>query len=183
MTEDKVVEVINVDSDEDEDVPRVQHKPQGNVMHAPRDNLHIERSESASPSILQAQGGISRDVRLEQCKPAPATTNRVLQPELRQPAPSMMNGVLPHEQREPAPPAMNGVLHPEQCKPACATRDGVSPQANLWYYVDPQGDTRGPFPLLLLFHWKKSGFFDQDFRVWRTGHKAILLTDAFQMHL
>ncbi|CAL4946279.1 unnamed protein product [Urochloa decumbens] len=189
MPKDKAVEVINLDSDEDEDLPRVQHKPQGNVMHAPRamngDNLHTERSESASPAILQAQGGMNGDVHLEQRKPAPAIMNGVFKPELRQPAPAPVNGVLPHEQREPAPPAMN-VLHTEPCKRACAAKNGVSPQAPLWYYVDPQGDTRGPFTLVQLFLWKHNGFFKEDFRVWRMGQKAnqaILLTDAFQMHL
>ncbi|CAO2182123.1 unnamed protein product [Urochloa humidicola] len=144
------------------------------------------RMEAASPSILQAQGSMNGDVRQEQCRPAPATMNGVLQPGLRQPAPATMNRVLLPEQGEPAPAATNGFLHPEQCKPACAAKNEVSPAAPLWHYVDPQGDTRGPFALARLFCWKQIGFFNKDFRVWRTGQKpeqAILLTDALQMHL
>ncbi|OEL20117.1 hypothetical protein BAE44_0018864, partial [Dichanthelium oligosanthes] len=52
----------------------------------------------------------------------------------------------------------------------------------LWYYIDPQGNTQGPFRLTSLFDWR--GFFDEDFKVWRMGEiaeQAILVTDAFLM--
>ncbi|CAN6337838.1 unnamed protein product [Urochloa humidicola] len=77
--------------------------------------------------------------------------------------------------------AMNGVLHLEHHE---AVNNAVSPLTPLWNYIDPQGNTRGPFPLTCLFCW--SGFFDKDFKVWRTGEsaeQAILLTDAFLMYL
>jgi hypothetical protein len=81
------VEVVNLDSDEDEDLPTVQHKTESNAVHAPRamngGNILLQWSES------------SRVV----CKSKPATANGVLQPELCQPAPTTMNGVLPPEQR------------------------------------------------------------------------------------
>lgn len=70
-----------------------------------------------------------------------------------------------------------------QHKPA---KNGVSPQAVLWHYIDPQGVARGPFSLMQLLLWKQNGFFNGDFRVWRTGQtaeQAILLADAFRMHL
>nr|TKW27678.1 hypothetical protein SEVIR_3G273400v2 [Setaria viridis] len=80
-----------------------------------------------------------------------------------------------------APRAMSGGhLHMEQPESASA----VSSLRPMWNYVDPQGNTRGPFPLSWLFRW--SSFFDKDFKVWRTGEtaeQAILLTDAFLMYL
>ena len=79
--------------------------------------------------------------------------------------------------------ATNGDL--EQHEPAVReAMNAVSPHTPLWNYVDPQGNTRGPFPLTCLFRW--SGFFDKDFKVWRTGEtseQAILLTDALLMFL
>ncbi|KAF8642716.1 hypothetical protein HU200_067093 [Digitaria exilis] len=141
----KGVEIINIDSDEDEDPPTVQHRPEG----------------------------MNGDVHLEQCRPVPATMNGVLQPELCEPAPSTatMN---------------NGAVTPQQCGPARAAKNGVSPHHLMWHYIDPQGVARGPFALVQLFHWKQSGFFNDDFRVWRAGQtveQAILLADAFRMHL
>jgi len=215
------VEVINLESDEDEDLPMVQDKPQGKAMHPPRamnsGNIQIARFESASPATLHAQGGMNGVVPPE---PAPATMNGVPQSELLQPAPATVSGVVPPEQHEPALATVNGILQPELRQPAAATtnravspeqqepalapmngilhleqrrpepvhaaKDRVPPQALLWHYVDPQGDTRGPFPLLLLRQWKQYGYFSEDFRVWRTGQvaeQAILLNDAFQMHL
>ncbi|CAM0955441.1 unnamed protein product [Alopecurus aequalis] len=50
-----------------------------------------------------------------------------------------------------------------------------------WYYMDPQDDQQGPFPIELLRGWKEAGFFDDGFRVWRAGESsdsAILLTEA-----
>nr|CAB3475018.1 unnamed protein product [Digitaria exilis] len=106
-------------------------------------------------------------------RPAPETMNEVLQPELCEPAPSTatMN---------------NGAVTPQQCGPARAAKNGVSPQQLLWHYKDPQGVARGPFALVQLLHWKQNGFFNDDFRVWRAGQtaeQAILLADAFRMHL
>ncbi|CAL4893208.1 unnamed protein product [Urochloa decumbens] len=81
--------------------------------------------------------------------------------------------------------AMNGVLCLGQHEAARhEAMSAVSPLTPMWNYVDPQGNTRGPFPLTCLFRW--SGFFDKDFKVWRTGEtaeQAILLTDAFHMYL
>ncbi|XP_066348318.1 uncharacterized protein At5g08430-like isoform X3 [Miscanthus floridulus] len=149
----EVVEVIDLSSDDDEDPSTGQHKPEGKAMHA-----------------LRAMNG---DVHLEQREPAPATMNGVLQPE----------------QRQPAHTAMNGVLRPEQHGPEHAATNGVSPSALLWqwHYRDPQGETQGPFTLMHMLHWKRLGFFNNEgFRVWKTGQtseQAILLRDAFLLHL
>ena len=68
-------------------------------------------------------------------------------------------------------------------------RTGVSPSALLWqwHYIDPQGETQGPFMLFHMIHWKRLGFFNNEgFRVWKTGQtseQAILLRDAFLLHL
>ncbi|RLN04531.1 uncharacterized protein C2845_PM13G15460 [Panicum miliaceum] len=111
MTE---VEVINLESDEDEDLPTVQDKAEGKAMQPPRamnsGNIHIALSVSASPATLHAQGGMNGVVPPE---PAPATMNGVPQSELLQPAPATVNGVVPPEQHEPAPATMNGILQPE----------------------------------------------------------------------
>ncbi|WVZ67908.1 hypothetical protein U9M48_016922 [Paspalum notatum var. saurae] len=138
------IEVINLDSDEDEDLPTVQHKPDGRVVYAPwamnGGDLHIERSKLASPAALLAQGAMNK-MNLKQCEAAPGT----------------VNGVPPTEQCKP-PAAM------EQHEPTRAAKNWVSPLAPLWYYVDPQGDTRGPFALMDLLRWKQNGYFDKGFR-------------------
>ena len=81
--------------------------------------------------------------------------------------------------------AMNADLHLEQHEAAVSeAMNVVSPHTPLWNYLDPQGNTRGPFPLTYLFGWR--GFFGKDFKVWRTGEtmeQAILLQDVFLMHL
>ncbi|OQU87999.1 hypothetical protein SORBI_3003G379900 [Sorghum bicolor] len=149
----EAVEVIDLSSDDDEDPRTVQHKPEGKAMHAP--------------------GAMNRDVHLEQREPASATMNGVLQPE----------------QRQLAHTAMNGVLRPEQQGSAGAATNGVSPSALLWqwHYIDPEGKTQGPFTMMHMLHWKRLGFFtDEGFRVWKTGQtseQAILLRDAFLLHL
>lgn len=55
-----------------------------------------------------------------------------------------------------------------------------------WHYLDPRGDEQGPFSMVELRQWKRSGYFSQDFRVWRAGQtreQAILLTDAMLLLL
>ena len=47
-----------------------------------------------------------------------------------------------------------------------------------WYYMDPQDDQQGPFTIEELRGWKEDDYFDDDFRVWREGESAILLTEA-----
>ncbi|KAD7477902.1 hypothetical protein E3N88_01038 [Mikania micrantha] len=49
-----------------------------------------------------------------------------------------------------------------------------------WFYVDPQGQTQGPFSRTDLKRWSDAGYFSPDFKVWRDGQTpdcAILLTD------
>uniref|UniRef100_A0A0A9F4D9 GYF domain-containing protein n=1 Tax=Arundo donax TaxID=35708 RepID=A0A0A9F4D9_ARUDO len=129
---DKVV--INLDSDDDEDLHTQQREPVREALHAPtamngRD-LHMERTDPASRVALHSPGSMN--------------------------------------------------------KPAQAAMKGISPLTPMWHYVDPQGEPRGPFPLVLLSQWRRVGFFGDDFRVWRTGQtvaQAILLKDAFKMNL
>ncbi|TVU06067.1 hypothetical protein EJB05_49259, partial [Eragrostis curvula] len=97
------------------------------------------------------------------------------------PPPRDMNGGDLHMERlksaSHAQGATNGV-HLGQQEPA----QGES----VWHYVDPQGDSQGPFRLNQLRDWGKEGFFDEGFKVWRTGQTkehAILLTDALRMNL
>ncbi|WVZ98617.1 hypothetical protein U9M48_044030 [Paspalum notatum var. saurae] len=61
---------------------------------------------------------------------------------------------------------------------------GASLHGCIWYYIDPQGDEQGPFPMEYLCNWRNNGFFTDDFKVWRTGqssNEAILLIDALRM--
>ncbi|KAF6167344.1 hypothetical protein GIB67_043205 [Kingdonia uniflora] len=57
--------------------------------------------------------------------------------------------------------------------------------ARIWHYVDPEGNTQGPFQMSALKKWKDSNYFpDPEFKVWKTGktqEKSILLTDALHM--
>ncbi|XP_038990107.1 uncharacterized protein At5g08430-like isoform X3 [Phoenix dactylifera] len=59
----------------------------------------------------------------------------------------------------------------------------ISERQKVWNYIDPSGNEQGPFALASLRYWKEEGFFDDDFRVWRTGQskeEAILLMDALR---
>ncbi|GFQ04420.1 zinc finger CCCH domain-containing protein 44 [Phtheirospermum japonicum] len=51
----------------------------------------------------------------------------------------------------------------------------------IWHYVDPRGQTQGPFPLYLLKKWFDDNYFHPGFRVWnssRTSHgDGVLLVD------
>lgn len=141
---ENIEEVINLDSDEDEDINNsVIHNPEGKASHAMRalsgGHLHMEQPELASRIQLDVQGALKGDIDL---------------------------------------------INSEQQAAMHVSRNKNSPLTPLWNYVDPQGNTRGPFPLMSLFRWR--GFFDKNFKVWRTGEtveQAILLTDAFVMDL
>ncbi|KAL6614051.1 hypothetical protein ACP70R_036321 [Stipagrostis hirtigluma subsp. patula] len=137
--EDSNIEIINLDSDE-EDVHAEHQEPEHIVLHAPRatngSDLHMEKKQEAASRVALNDLG-----------------------------------------------TRNGVLHQEQHKQVHAAVNGMSPLAHVWHYTDPKGEVRGPFPLLQLFKWNNGGFFDEDFKVWRTGQtaeQAILLTDAFR---
>ncbi|XP_027361646.1 zinc finger CCCH domain-containing protein 44 isoform X2 [Abrus precatorius] len=50
-----------------------------------------------------------------------------------------------------------------------------------WHYQDPTGKIQGPFSMLQLWNWNKSGHFPPDLRIWKIDDKqdnSILLTDA-----
>lgn len=155
-TNTRDVEVINLDSDEDEDLPTMQH----------------DVPEGKAVHSPRAMNG--RNLNIEG-------------PESTPHAQGAMNGDVHLKKREAAPGAMDGAPPPEQCElPARAAKNKVSPLARLWHYVDPQGDSRGPFSLMHLLRWKQNGFFDDGFLVWKTGQtrgQAILLTDAFETNL
>ncbi|WOL03621.1 hypothetical protein Cni_G12341 [Canna indica] len=54
----------------------------------------------------------------------------------------------------------------------------------IWHYIGDSGNEHGPFDMVSLRFWMNEGFFDEDFRVWRTGQSredAILLTDALRL--
>jgi hypothetical protein len=142
--------------------------------------------------VIDLSSDDDEDPRTVQHKPegkamhAPGAMNGDVHLEQREPASATMNGVLQPEQRQPAHTAVNGVLRPEQHRPARAATNRVSPSTLLWHYIDPEGETQGPFTLMQLLHWKRLGFFNEGFRVWKTGQtpeQAILLRDAFLLHL
>ncbi|KAG0500571.1 hypothetical protein HPP92_000643 [Vanilla planifolia] len=41
-------------------------------------------------------------------------------------------------------------------------------QEKIWNYMDPSGNVQGPFCLGTLKYWKDEGFFDEDFRIWKS---------------
>ena len=66
----------------------------------------------------------------------------------------------------------------KQNKPA-KTGDTPESDKDIWHYIDPSGEEQGPFKLSCLRYWKECGYFDDAFKVWKTGQKeeeAILLT-------
>lgn len=53
--------------------------------------------------------------------------------------------------------------------------------AAMWHYVDPRGQTQGPFSLIALRRWSEALYFPPDFTVWRsdqTQNEAELLSDV-----
>ncbi|URD73549.1 Plus-3 domain [Musa troglodytarum] len=61
----------------------------------------------------------------------------------------------------------------------------VDDEDKTWHYVDPSGNEQGPFDMVSLRYWMREGFFDEDFKIWKTGQTredAILLTDAFRLY-
>uniref|UniRef100_A0A0A8Z297 GYF domain-containing protein n=1 Tax=Arundo donax TaxID=35708 RepID=A0A0A8Z297_ARUDO len=74
---DKVV--INLDSDEDEDLHSEHREPELEALHAPRamngGDLHMERPEPASCVALHAPGAMNVVLRPEQHQPAQAAKN------------------------------------------------------------------------------------------------------------
>ncbi|KAL6493875.1 hypothetical protein OROGR_031784 [Orobanche gracilis] len=59
--------------------------------------------------------------------------------------------------------------------------EGESLDDLIWHYVDPQGQTRGPFPLYMLKRWSDANYFHSGFRVWKsnqTPDDSVLLVDV-----
>lgn len=53
------------------------------------------------------------------------------------------------------------------------------PESMIWYYVDPQGETQGPFSMSSLKRWSDCDYFPPDFTVWKRGQEkeeAVLLS-------
>lgn len=51
----------------------------------------------------------------------------------------------------------------------------------IWYYKDPRGIIRGPFPLVMLKYWYECHYFSPTFTVWKIGQspqEAVLLIDV-----
>ncbi|KAK6162949.1 hypothetical protein DH2020_002790 [Rehmannia glutinosa] len=58
---------------------------------------------------------------------------------------------------------------------------GECPNDAIWHYVDPHGQTRGPFSLYLLKRWSDANYFHSGFRVWKsdqTSDDGVLLVDV-----
>ncbi|XP_062207690.1 zinc finger CCCH domain-containing protein 44-like isoform X2 [Phragmites australis] len=145
---------------------------------------HSRRDNGSNKVVVNLDSDEDGDLHTEQREPEREALH----------APTAMNGGDLHVERPVSGPpvalhadgAMNRALHAEQGEPTHAATNGMSPLTPQWHYVDPQGISRGPFSLMHLRHWKRGGFFGEDFRVWRTGQaveQAILLTDAFRLNL
>lgn len=61
----------------------------------------------------------------------------------------------------------------------------INPETRkIWHYIDPRGETQGPFSIFELKFWKELGWFDEDFKVWiagRSAEDAISLEDAIRL--
>ncbi|KAI3444985.1 hypothetical protein Pfo_001650 [Paulownia fortunei] len=58
---------------------------------------------------------------------------------------------------------------------------GECPDSVIWHYVDPQGQTRGPFSLNSLKRWSDANYFHSGFTVWKSGQTSddgVLLVDV-----
>lgn len=59
----------------------------------------------------------------------------------------------------------------------------LHPEDAVWFYLDPQGQVQGPFPLTVLKRWSDGNYFHPAFRVWKIGQRqdeAVLLLDMFR---
>lgn len=57
------------------------------------------------------------------------------------------------------------------------------PDEVIWNYVDPKGQTRGPFSLRSLKRWSDASYFHPGFRVWKstgTSDDGLLLVDVLR---
>lgn len=60
---------------------------------------------------------------------------------------------------------------------------GENPSGSVWHYMDPQGQTQGPFPLSLLKRWSDANYFHSGFKVWRSGQSSddgLILADVLR---
>lgn len=60
---------------------------------------------------------------------------------------------------------------------------GENPNEAVWHYLDPQGQTQGPFKLCLLKQWSDANYFHPSFTVWKTGQTSrdgLLLLDVLR---
>ncbi|KAL5727061.1 hypothetical protein ACHQM5_000293 [Ranunculus cassubicifolius] len=61
--------------------------------------------------------------------------------------------------------------------------DSDDEEGKIWYYMDPDGITQGPFDLSQLKCWQEGGYFEPSFEVWKVGQsreQGILLTHVLQ---
>lgn len=57
------------------------------------------------------------------------------------------------------------------------------PEDRVWFYLDPQGQVQGPFPMTILKRWRDANYFHPAFRVWKIGQRpdeAVLLLDILR---
>lgn len=57
------------------------------------------------------------------------------------------------------------------------------PEDKVWFYLDPQGEVQGPFPMTILKRWSDANYFHPTFRVWKIGQRqdeAVLLLDMLR---
>jgi len=173
--------VINLDSDDDEDLHMEQRVP--------------ERATRGAPEATNRIAACTRDD-LE-------AVNRIT--SYRHHVPEVANGIAAH--RHDGPEAINGVTVPTVCAsqnldgittPACSTSqamtevvapsritmNGATESVKMWHYTDPTGQEQGPHSMDQMRKWQQAGYFTVTFPVWRTGQtrrEAILLVDAMRM--
>ncbi|CAM0883963.1 unnamed protein product [Alopecurus aequalis] len=171
---DKVV--INLDSDDDEDLHMEQREPERATCGAPEATNGIAARTHHAPEAVDRQ----------YTHHTPEVPNGIV--VHTRDAPEAINGVTVPTLG--ASENLDGITMPKRSTSRAMTQDvalivnRITESDKMWHYIDPAGHEQGPHSMDSLRRWQQEGFFDLGFRVWRTGQsrrKAIKLVDAMQM--
>ncbi|KAM0925890.1 hypothetical protein ACQ4PT_003795 [Festuca glaucescens] len=174
-------EVINLDSDDDEDLHMEQREPERATCGAPEATNGIAARTHHAPEAVDWNSAhthhtpeVAYGIAAHKHDAAEAI-NGVTVPTVS--ASKDLNGIA--VSAVSTSQAMNEVV-----APARITLNGATESVRMWHYIDPTGKEQGPHSMDQMRKWQQAGFFDQAFLVWRTGQtrrKAILLVEAMRM--
>ncbi|XP_071684659.1 zinc finger CCCH domain-containing protein 19 isoform X3 [Lolium perenne] len=160
-------EVINLDSDDDEDLHMEQRVPERATCGAPEATNGIAARTHHAPEAAYELAAHKHD--------AAKAINGVTVPTVC--ASKDLNGIT-------VPAVSTSQAMTDGVAPARITLNGATESLRMWHYIDPTGKEQGPHSMDQMRKWQEAGYFDQAFLVWRTGQtrrKAILLVEAMRM--